>query len=533
MDYSKKIVDEKLILSLFRKLHKIKVIRVVAGHVMADMLILDRKGDDIILENFEIAPLDVSMKVDVGFFYNDTFYSFATLITNKDSVYHIEKPGEVYITYKRELSRYQARDSDNIRLLIDGYDNYFEVKDLSIKGLAFKSNLNYEVGNTINNLEIILYEAQSIRFDAIVKHKKTDGNINTYGLYFIDIDWFSIRTIFLYILKNSYPNVNHLADYDKENIRSLFQAYLCKIPSDIANKRFDDMINLMDKNKTYPELAANLVYVNGENSLISTASALRIYNNTYLGHQLVAAPNSATNIRSRADIYYSLCYYLINNKYFKYYISYYVTQLTWHDLMFKSVERCINDRSKIRIDEIQFYTCNMLNNFDYLKSHDYIIEALNDPRDFLGYCNKNLSPLEVNAYCYGEDFYLEGIKQVYEAVGLYISRKLWCVKKDDRIVAYIVAESSSKGLNLFNLMDMARFIFVNGKEREKEDIIRAALGELNKYYKRYEKDNYNIVFDGEKVDLSIEGVNLNQAWARVITDRLGSIEYSKHIKLFL
>lgn len=532
MEYSKKIMDQGFIVHLFRKLFKQKRIPVIANHLFADMLIMDRKGNQIVLDNFERIPISIDSALNIGFFYNETFYSFTSTSTMKDSVYYLEKPPEIYATYKRELNRYEVKDIDDIHLKISGHDNIFKVKDISIKGLSFESNINLELGNMVTNIEVILENSERVFLDACVKHRSN----GVYGLEYTDIDWFSTRTLFLYIFKNSYPNIKALADFDKESIRKLFDAYLVKIPEIIGRKRFDDMILSLNQIKSNQEITANYVYVKDDNSLVSTASVLRIYNRTFLGHQLVAIPQSVTNIRSRADIYYSLADYALNNKYFEYYISYYVTLLSWHDLMFQSIENYISDKNKFLINKIQFYTYNTGCNIEY-NQKDYHIELVTDIKDFLKYCKKHLEPVEIQAYSYESDFFLEEIKQVYEALGLYISRKLWSIKHNNIVVAYIVGESSSNGLNLFNLMDMARFIFVDPDEKNKQKIIETSINQLCMYYQRYGKDTFNIVLNGQdndtNNDIIMEGLHKNQSWARVIMNRQGAIEYKKLIKLLL
>ena len=534
MEYAKRIIDERFIVNLFRNLYKQKKVPVVAEHVMADMLINDRKGNNIVLENFEHNPTSISESIQIGFFYNETFYSFTSTKIIKDSVYHLEKPQEIYATYKRQLNRYIVKDIDNIRLRIAGHVKEFNVKDISIKGLSFESDTMYEVGSIIDNIEMTLEDSQTIFLDAVVKYRNSATSDKTYiyGLSFTDIDWFSIRTLFLFIFKNSYPNVKSLTEFDKESIRKLFEAYLVKLPDAIGRKRFDDMIVTMNHIKSNQEISASLVYVKDDNLLLSTASALRIYNRTFLGHQLVAVPQSATNIRSRADIYYGLADYTINNKYFEYYISYYVTLLSWHDLMFQSIENYISDKKKFLISKIQFYTYSTELNPKY-QNHNYNIELMNDPDDFLEYCKKHMESLEIEAYSYNNDFYLEEIKQVYEATGLFISRKLWCVKCNGSVCAYIVGECSSNGLNLFNLMDMVRFIFIDPESMNKQEIIDVSLEQIVQYYRRYNKDSFSLVLQGENTDINIEGLIPNQSWARVIMNKDGGIEYKKLIKLLL
>lgn len=531
MDNYKSIIDEKFITNLFRKLYKLKKIPVVAGHIMTEMLVLERKGNEIILENFEHNPTEVITEIKIGFFYNETFYSFTSIATMKESIYYIEKPQEIHATYKRQLNRYVITDTDDIKLKIGSFDNIFKAKDFSIKGLSFESSIGFEVGAVIS-MEIILGSSESIFVEGIVKYNNIVDSYFVHGIYFTDIDWFSIRKLFMYIFKNSYPNVKLLSEFAKESIHELFEPYLVKIPEPISSRRFDDMISTMNQIKSNQEFSASFVYVNNDNMLISTASALRIYNRTFLGHQLVAIPQSATNIRSRADIYFSLADYCINNKYFEYYISYYVTLLSWHDLMFKSIENYINDKNKFLIKKIQFYTVNT-ENICKCPQEEYQVNIMNDPKDFIEYCYKHLEPLEIKAYSYTSDFYMDEIKQVYEALGLYIARKLWCVKHNNRVVAYIVAESSNSGLNLFNLMDMSRFLFVDPEEENKQAIIESSLSQIKEFYQRYQKDSFNVVIQGENIDINIEVLIPNQSWATVIMNKEGGIEYKKLIKLVL
>lgn len=528
MEYSKRITDEGFIMNLFRNLFKLKRVPVVADHVMADMLIKDRKGNEIVLENFHCN--DIDMPLTIGFFYNETFYSFKSINMVKDSTNYLEKPLEIYATYKRKLSRYEVKDIDNTLLKIRGQDQVFRIKDISTKGLSFESDIGFEAGSIINNIEIILEGSQTICLDAVVKYCNTKGTRNVYGLAFTDINWFDTRALFLYIFKNSYPNVKTLAEFDKESIRQLFEAYLVKLPESIGRKRFDDMIVTMNQIKSNKEISASLVYVKDDNMLLSTVSALRIYNRTFLGHQLVAIPQSATNIKSKADIYYGLADYILNNKYMEYYISYYVTLLRWHDLMFQRIESYINDKNKFTISKILFYTYSTGCDSKY-EQLEYHVEVMNDPGDFLEYCHKHLEPIEIGAYSYDKDFYLEEIKQVYEALGLYITRRLWCIRRKNTVVAYIVGECGSNGLNLFNLIDMARFMFID--ENDKQNIIKAALEQLVKYYRRYQKDNFSLVFQAENMDIDIEGLVPNQSWARIIMNKEGGIEYKRLIKMLL
>ncbi|MDP4181361.1 MAG: PilZ domain-containing protein [Bacillota bacterium] len=527
---TKKITDEKFILNLFRNLYKLRNINVLAHQTMSVMVIKDRKGNEIVLHTSEHDKLSDNEILNIGFFYNESFYSFKTQITFKDAVYYLQRPDEIYETDKRQLNRYEIKENENILLKIGDHDGVFKVENISTSGLSFASDLDIEMGSIIRNIEIMMEDSQIIYVDAVVKHRNTQEGLNTYGVAFVDIDWFSVRELFLYIFKKNYPEVRILAEFDKDNIRRLFETYLERLPETIGKKRFEDMINTMNRIKNNKEISANLVYVKDNENLISTASTLRIYNRTFLGHQLVATPQSVTNVRSRAHIYYGASDYMINNKYFEYYISYYVTHLSWHDLMFQRIESYINDKSKFYISKIQFYNYNTGCNIKYARN-EYIVEAMNEPESFIEYCNNKLEPIEIKAYSYDRDFYLEEIKQVYEALGLFIVRKLWSVMRNGSIVAYIIIECGSNGLNLFNLIDMARFIFID--ENDKHNIIEAALENLLKYYRKYQKDNFNVVIQAEADDIKIEGLIPNQSWARAILNKEGAIEYRKLIKLIL
>lgn len=189
MEYSKRITDERFIINLFRKLFKLKKVPVVANHVMADMLIKDRRGNEIILENLQHNPLDLNTSMNIGFFYNETFYSFTSSKIFKDSVHYLQKPPEIYATFKRKLSRYEIKDIDNIRMKIGQNQNVLNVKDISIKGLCFESDISFEVGSVINNIEIILEDSHRISMDAVVKYRNTKGTSFIYGLSFTDIIW--------------------------------------------------------------------------------------------------------------------------------------------------------------------------------------------------------------------------------------------------------------------------------------------------------------------------------------------------------
>lgn len=531
----KKIEDEKYLHNLFRNLARQKIVPLTVnlydGKVLGGYLMVDRVKSNPVIQIEEGSKLEISEEIEVAFFVKDFYLLFKTVPVRyvEDNRYEITSPTFVYSSFRRMISRHMVEEDEKAYLVLPGSENKIKIRDINTMGLSFIYGTDeLKEGTLIKNIKILLGHSTEVSVDAYVRYCVKDKQQNyVYGLVFRSLDWTENQELFSYIFERKYPQLRQLGEFEPEQIYELFGEYLKIKSKDEMDRNFEKMKSCLQSVYKNHDIASNLVYCNN-GKLLSSASALRVYNKTFLGHQLVSIPEAIFNIKAKTDLYYGLSEFLMNHKHFEYYLTYFFADLSWHSEMYLKIGSYIKDSNKFFVDSFQLYEC--ITNADINSSGGYECTPLDKPDEFIEYCSRNLSKLEIGCYSYDRDsIFLDMIKKVYKQAGLYIDREIFKVSKENEVIAYAVAECYSDGLNLFNITDMTRLYF-NSKNFDIDKVIIATVEKVNEFYKTYNKEKYNLVFSYAaelKTNLS-SGITLSShPWGRVMADREGGAEYWK------
>ncbi|NLY76300.1 MAG: hypothetical protein GX075_13540 [Firmicutes bacterium] len=536
-----RIEDQNYIRSLFRNISREKesLVLIDCGNLnfYAKMIVTSFKDNSITIKTD--VDIDVNIlknsKIKVSFIFKEEFINFeSTLleVINKEK-FLIQKPETILSSLRRLLSRYKIKNDEIVELQISENGPFCSLLDISTKGLSFLSNEPIAENTVLSNINISFNHEVKVWVDGYVKYCIPTKNCNYLcGLSFLNASWEVFDKIFNYIYKQKYPKLKPLFNCDIEQIYNLFfdSGYLNLKPKEEMEDNFNKMANNLDKIKNRSQLSFNVAYLdNGK--LFSTASLLRIYNRTFLGHQLAAIPEARMNLKTKTDIYLSLCDFLLNHPYCLYNLMYFDANSLWHNQMFKRISNYIDDKNNVLYDSIQLFEFE-IKSFKNVKSK-LTCKQLGDNKEFLEYCEKNIHNIEMNSYSYNDGFWLEEIKQVYELVGLFMDRKLWGIFYDEKIIAFIVTEVYFQGANLYDLLDMAR-IYIKDYKENAEDIIKAALPAIVPFYRRYNKEKFNVLIkieDKAAYSINIQGLNYSHRMGRFFMSLRGLSTYKKILML--
>ena len=331
----------------------------------------------------------------------------------------------------------------------------------------------------------------SFYFDAEVKYIKQSRNIFVCGVSFVNIDWASSQALFHYIFQKYYPNLKSLTDFSKDEMSELYNKItnIGQRALENENNELTYEIKNIDKVKDKPTISVNLVYEKN-NIIMGANSALRIYNHTFLGHQPVLLPETYLNPKVNSDIFIGLSEQLLNHTYFENFITYTNSDTEWYIGVFKNISHIINDSEKVSFDNQLCYEYSI--DYDIKeKISEYKTEMLDNPAEFIKYCDENLTSLEKDCFDYHKDGYnLDEIKGIYHTIGYSVERRLLQTAKNNKIVAYSVAECFSGEIN-FDSMDTVK-IYIIEDEPDFETIIHSILTQITMFFKIKNKNKLRI-----------------------------------------
>ncbi len=262
-------------------------------------------------------------------------------------------------------------------------------------------------------------------------------------------------------------------------------------------------------------------------------TALRIYPETFMGQPAVCRIEEKFNPKAWTQIYGGIAGYLYLHPGCENLIMYLPAACQWQTESMSAIERFVGNRSRFLIDAGYGYICDTSSLMNYDTKQEYNCEAINDCEDFLKYCAGNLEPLIIKALSYDQDsFFLDEIRQVYKADGYITERSLYCVKKEENIIAFAVAESSSDIFNFNIFHDVCRLYCVN-KDSDTERIAAAVLPEIAPFFHERGKESFYLLLDaGEesKSRFHLKGVDFKDKYACMFMNREGIREYKKLLK---
>jgi hypothetical protein len=159
-----------------------------------------------------------------------------------------------------------------------------------------------------------------------------------------------------------------------------------------------------------------------------------------VGHQPVMLPETYLNPKVNADIFIGLSEHLLNNTFFENFITYINSDFEWYIDVFKNISIIINDSEKVSFDNQLCYEYNL--DYDIKENiSEYKTEILDSPTEFIKYCGESLTSLERACFDYHKDGYnLDEIKGSYHTIGYSVARRLLRTRKNNKTVAYAVAE---------------------------------------------------------------------------------------------
>ncbi|MBN2558342.1 MAG: PilZ domain-containing protein [Clostridia bacterium] len=530
-----KEIDNSLhVLDILRNISKTQELEATvvfsAADILRGYLYYYRKDKQLFMKLNEIDErLYPGMKINVSFLLKETVFSFDTVIMAiTENILELNPPAVFTSSFKRHYSRYSPTDDETLLVKMpDG--SLHDVKDITTSGVAFYSEkLVYKIGDRIRNMQILM-KNDFVRIDAMVKYIiEADAGSYFYGTEFLNNNWFSHYSLFQYIFEQTYPELQSIFNFSREEIFLLYDnsGYFDLKPRDEIGDSFNKMLKTLKKANDYPQITTNPVFVHN-NKLYMGASALRIYNKTFLAQHLAAIPEARLFPGSKQSIYLGLSDYLICNPYYDYYLTYFNAHHKWHNKMYGSIAGYINDDSKYLYDTVEFFEI-FFNEYIPDPPTPYRAETMADPDMFLEYSQKNIPPLIRSTFGYNKaNIDLREIKQVYELIGLYLDRCIIKVEKDGVVAAYAVCESYSPGLNLFNILDSIK-VYIVEKEPDLSLIFSSILGEAIYFYEKYEKMMTYLFISldaGIKDTIDVPGVRYSHLVGRGIVDRSGIIEY--------
>ncbi|MDX1358150.1 MAG: hypothetical protein R3232_04915 [Clostridia bacterium] len=530
-----KVINNSLhVLDILRNISKTKELEATivfsANEIYRGTLYYYRRDKQLFFKlNVIDEKFEPRMKVHVSFLLKETVFSFdASILEITENVLELSPPVIFTSSFKRHYSRYAPTDEEALLVKMpDG--SLHDVKDITTSGVAFYSEkLEYSIGSRIRNMQILLKD-DVVCLDADVKYiiEADNGNF-FYGTEFANNNWFSHYSLFQYIFKNTYPDIHQLFEFPKEDIYLLYDKsnYFHMDGGNDIEQAFNDMYNVMGRINQYPQVTANPVFVHNDKMYLA-ASALRIYNRTFIAQHLAAIPESRLFPTSKSSIYLGLSDYLICNPYYNYYLTYFDAREKWHHRMYGSIAGYINDEKKYLYDTTEFFR-GSFREFTPISGNRYKAMTMDDPAEFIEFAQRKIPYLIRSTYGYDEaNIGLEEIKQVYELIGLYVERCIIKVSKDGKPIAYAVCESYTPGLNMYNILDLCK-IYIVDKDADLNSMMSAIMLEAYPFYDKFEKTKMNIFINIAHEDIhkvNIPGIEYQLIAGRGIVDRSGVIEY--------
>ncbi len=534
----KVVNDRNYIDNLFNNLSKAKELPVSvhienSQHFSKMSFSYRKKGVFNILVEDKDNIMSVDQKIDIVFVYEEVLFKFSSLVIEmKENQCIIKKPECILTTSNRLVKRHKINEDENVSVSIPGLPEMVRPTDISAKGLSFtyKEKILSE-GQVLTNIKITLPDSSQIIVDAEVKRIHEFNNSFIYGLAFRQEGLLIYRKLFNYILTKSYSSIKSLSNCSSEEIINLYTASN-QLDIQAGDSSYDnyfiDKINHFDKLKDKPTIFSGIVQTK-ENKLQNIGSFIRLYSRTFLGQQLLSTPESKSNTKAKSDIQIALADIMLNHPYFEYCLIYNETDLA-SKVQFNEIHKFINDNSRMQLDEIELFICNLENYVDLSLSDDYYAVLTDNPDSFLDYCKKMLSQIEVDCYDYKDkaSLSLQEIKMVYESLGLFVSRKLWEIHLGSNLIAYAIAEAFSDGVSVSSFNDICRLYFVDDAI-DVELVLSVILPELKGFYERYGKSVFNICF-GKPNDyqiINIDGLDYTGTVQRVIMNRDGLSQFKK------
>ena len=537
------ISDSNRISRFFRDLSKQKHYTVSIMYnqklIVAEMFFSSRRPEQpnfrSTIEDIEWIPGEI---IEVTFYNSEVGFQFTSEITTvfKDKC-TVAKPKNIFTSFKRLMPRHRVIEDEMIFFECSGNTAKNRISDISLKGVSVISErADFEIGQILENVSITFNENKQIFKSGVVMNtKKLKNGTFIFGIS-LDINDLKDRNIISdYILNKIYPELIHLEDASNEDIYSIYQkSGFLSIIGINEDGYFDFSVNTLDSlRKIYKRHLISsglLFYKNGKP--MSMGSVFRIYNDSFIGHQVISTTEAQLESKPISDVNSGMCDFLLTHPDFKYFISYQIVDMIRQQEYYMSIEGIIRDNNKFIFDILQFFEYDRTRKNDTHNPLGYICKTEENPEPFFEYCKNSLEPLETKSYDYTtENFALNDVKKAFNKKGLFIERQLFGIYKSDEIVAYALAECFSDGINLLSSVDICRVFLVDGTE-DIRHVLNSLIKPVDAFYDKHGKSKFYVALKTrEKTaeDVVISGLEYKFPAGRVIADREGLTEYKKLI----
>lgn len=484
-----KVIDDKLFIEkLFKNAAKQSPIYIKQLNNMLNLKFKYNSSSKNIILNSESILLQGKCKAALK--YDEEFINFDINI-NKNLV---KLPEKIILETNRINKRLNIKNNNDLGLMVD--NKFYKLNDISIEGFSFETETKFIAGEKYYGILVLLDKELNINFK-VVRCLKSNSKYLC-GALIYDINWKNQKCILDYISRYNRPNIIKRDEYSNKELFELFKTsgYLSfKSEKDEKNK-YNELVDVSSKIGNIDRLSISPAYK--KNKILSSAGLLRVYNNTFLGHHLISIPESRRFLKAITDLYTSFLDYLSLCPE-ALYLTYFDANNVWNNKMYTYYNDLIANKSDYYIDNLKIFYVD-INKIETLKSSKkYSCEFSKNTKNFITFCNENLEQIIVDSYCYNKEFHLNHIKEIYDTHNLFFDRKLYYVYKESRIVAYVVAEVYSNGLNMSDILDMVRIY--TKYDVDYNSILNVVIPHLNIFYKSYKKNKYNIV---GKMDQSID-----------------------------
>ncbi len=363
---------------------------------------------------------------------------------------------------------------------ITGKRHDFKVMDLSGSGFSVEEIENTCVllpGIILPDVEMIFANSFRINFKAQVVYRKNSellgsGEVFKCGLALLDIttdDHLKLQSLLLQ-LKNKDAYVCNELDID-----SLW-SFLFETGFIYPNKYSYIQKDSDNIKKTYekiyienPSIARHFTYHN-KGLIAGHLSMIRFYENTWLIHHHAGKKSAAFNaglVVLNQIGHFSNNSHSLYSSHMNYLICYFRPENKFPNRVFGGAARTINDKKKCAIESFAYFHFNNTKNTMKNKSDISWNWSLNpsDPEDieeldaFYSHSCGGLMLKALNIEY--NKINLNGLSAEYRKAGLKRERHFFSLKRDNILIAVIMADVSNKGLNLSDLTNGTKVIILD------------------------------------------------------------------------
>jgi hypothetical protein len=279
----------------------------------------------------------------------------------------------------------------------------------------------------------------------------------------------------------------------------------------------------LDNLKNKPMIALSLLQQR-EGNIDSIVSALRVYNQSFYVQQIITTLSEDVGNFNKTDMYAGIIDSLLGHPYFEFIHMYVNNEVEWFLEMIRIMRDIISDDNKMILKPCEIYSCN--SNEDFVES-EIEVTVSDDIEKFLDNTKDSIMPIEIDSFCYAkETFDLLDLGDVYQSMGYFLSRKLYEIKDNNRLVGYAISEvypneiDSDEKLNALKLYILDNDFNVNKN-------IETILSVVSYHYKKFGIDNF-VVISGKNI--KNKKLTKIESSHSMIMSREGVVEFLYFIK---